>query len=446
MGAYSTATCVLAGRKIPQGTLTPIGALLFSASEPGAWYDPSDMSTLFQDAAGTTPVTAVAQPVGRILDKSGRGNHATQATTTKRPVLSRRVNLLTKTEGLAGSAYVKNNCTVINDSGQIYPGAAKITANATDAATSLVTGFLQGYQVVSGKFKADGVRYLCMALNAYAVYSTTFDLVAGVVTQNSTGYAGSSSTIESLGDGWYRCIWSFAGAVSNARVWFVLSSNPTGNHTGTTFLGDGVSGILMAHPSITAATDAHLPYQQINTATDYDADPAKFPAHLRFDGVDDSYASATGGGGTAGFFFSSAVLPQGGAGTARTLFSDAGTNTGYIVRLNTSNQLELAAGNGTAYTTVATFGTLAVGTAAIVQAWDDGTNLNVKIGNGATASVARPVVSAGTAGYTMGQDNGASTRYFNGRLYSTIYRKDSGLTQVQREAVALVQRQKARMP
>ncbi len=60
---------------------------LFAASEPGAWYDPSDMSTLFQDSAGTVPVTAVEQPVGRILDKSGRGNHATQATTTKRPVL-----------------------------------------------------------------------------------------------------------------------------------------------------------------------------------------------------------------------------------------------------------------------------------------------------------------------------------------------------------------------
>ncbi len=60
---------------------------LFASGEPGAWYDPSDMSTLFQDSAGTVPVTAVEQPVGRILDKSGRGNHATQATTTKRPVL-----------------------------------------------------------------------------------------------------------------------------------------------------------------------------------------------------------------------------------------------------------------------------------------------------------------------------------------------------------------------
>jgi hypothetical protein len=44
--------------------------LLFAAGEQGAWYDPSDFSTMFQDAAGTTPVTAVEQPVGLILDKS----------------------------------------------------------------------------------------------------------------------------------------------------------------------------------------------------------------------------------------------------------------------------------------------------------------------------------------------------------------------------------------
>jgi hypothetical protein len=45
-------------------------ASLFAAGEQGVWYDPSDFSTMFQDAAGTTPVTAVEQPVGLLLDKS----------------------------------------------------------------------------------------------------------------------------------------------------------------------------------------------------------------------------------------------------------------------------------------------------------------------------------------------------------------------------------------
>ena len=60
---------------------------LFALGEQGAWYDPSDLSTLFQDSAGTTPVTAVGQPVGLLKDKSGRGNHASQSTTTARPTL-----------------------------------------------------------------------------------------------------------------------------------------------------------------------------------------------------------------------------------------------------------------------------------------------------------------------------------------------------------------------
>jgi len=42
---------------------------LFASGEQGFVYDLSDFSTLFQDAAGTTPVTAVGQPVGLMLDK-----------------------------------------------------------------------------------------------------------------------------------------------------------------------------------------------------------------------------------------------------------------------------------------------------------------------------------------------------------------------------------------
>lgn len=43
---------------------------LFANGEQGFWYDPNDLSTMFQDAGGTVPVTAVGQPVGLVLDKS----------------------------------------------------------------------------------------------------------------------------------------------------------------------------------------------------------------------------------------------------------------------------------------------------------------------------------------------------------------------------------------
>lgn len=43
---------------------------LFANGEQGFFYDPNDLSTMFQDTAGTVPVTGVGQPVGLVLDKS----------------------------------------------------------------------------------------------------------------------------------------------------------------------------------------------------------------------------------------------------------------------------------------------------------------------------------------------------------------------------------------
>ena len=62
-------------------------ASLFSSSEKGFAYDFSDLSTMFQDTAGTIPVTAVDQLVARVNDLSGNGNHLIQSTSGSRPIL-----------------------------------------------------------------------------------------------------------------------------------------------------------------------------------------------------------------------------------------------------------------------------------------------------------------------------------------------------------------------
>lgn len=51
-----------------RGEYSPIA--LFKSGEQGVWYDPSDLTTLYQDTAGKTPVTAAGDPVGLMLDKS----------------------------------------------------------------------------------------------------------------------------------------------------------------------------------------------------------------------------------------------------------------------------------------------------------------------------------------------------------------------------------------
>lgn len=51
-------------------TLNQIIKSLFSNNEQGFAYDPNDLSTMYQDATGTVPVTAAGQTVGLMLDKS----------------------------------------------------------------------------------------------------------------------------------------------------------------------------------------------------------------------------------------------------------------------------------------------------------------------------------------------------------------------------------------
>lgn len=58
----------------------------FANNEHGAWYDPSDLTTLFIDAQGTTPVTSAGDPVGLMLDKSGNNVHARQLLSAYRPI------------------------------------------------------------------------------------------------------------------------------------------------------------------------------------------------------------------------------------------------------------------------------------------------------------------------------------------------------------------------
>jgi hypothetical protein len=94
----------------------------------GAWYDPSDYSTLFQDSAGTTPVTAVEQSVRLMRDKSGNGNHATAPSDASRPVLRSRYNNFVATATLATQSVT----TLATTYKLSFSGAGTITLTGTN--------------------------------------------------------------------------------------------------------------------------------------------------------------------------------------------------------------------------------------------------------------------------------------------------------------------------
>ena len=368
-------------------------ALLFAAGEQGAWYDPSDMSTLFQDSAGTTPVTAVEQPVGLVLDKSGNGNHASQPTAAARPVLSARKNLLTYSEDFTNAAWVAysgltktaDTLTFVNansyaqyDSGT-FGGA--VTGTQVTFSLTLSTPTPQAFLlvIIDGE---DGDPYHALIVNT---------------TSTPTRFV-HSTTIGA----------SFSGH---------LTVQIHGNSTITPG-----TVVTVAEPQLEVGPATT--YQRVTTSTDYDT--VGFPHYFALDRVDDHVTAAAGGGGTTGICVCAAIR-AGGAGNARTIFSDRGTNTGYRLSINASNQLVLSAGNGSAHTEVVG-PTVTAGTDYVVTGWHDGTNLNVQLNAGAATSAAFGTATAGTTGFTIGKDNGAATGYYGDRIYEIVYRKDDAST------------------
>lgn len=128
-----------AGQLIVQAALPPITpADLFLAGELGCWLDPSDLSSLWQDSAGTIPVTGPGQPVGKITDKSGRGLHFTQATAGSRPLLQQDAGgrYYLDFDGVDdGYVSASTNFTAANGKVTIWAGVNTLQNGASSAGT-----------------------------------------------------------------------------------------------------------------------------------------------------------------------------------------------------------------------------------------------------------------------------------------------------------------------
>ena len=124
---------------------------LFANGEQGFVYNPNDLSTMFQDAAGTIPVTAAGQPVGLIRDKSGRNNHARQTASASRPIL--RQNATTGAYYLefdgTGDFLVTNSINFAStDKVSLFAGVRKLS----DAATAALCEFSNNSTSTNGTF------------------------------------------------------------------------------------------------------------------------------------------------------------------------------------------------------------------------------------------------------------------------------------------------------
>ena len=224
------------------------------------------------------------------------GNHARQTTSADRPVFSARYNLLTKTEDFSGWQIARSSVTTSDVLSPDKINYAKVIVNNINVGS----GF-PPYIVFSGSGMSPLNTYktsCCMKKGLAKYGHLRFDSTGGTVTGVSAYFdleAGTfagylaitnatpiSATIIDIGDGWYECTATFALGAGGAgfRSWVGMS-----NVYGDYYADVGTLSIYVWGASLVPANQAHLPYQRVNTATDYDADPVKFPPYLRFNGV-----------------------------------------------------------------------------------------------------------------------------------------------------------------
>jgi hypothetical protein len=216
------------------------------------------------------------------------GNHAFQTSSTKRPVLRARYNLLTYSEQFDNAVWTKGSATITANSAVAPDGtttADKLVENTAFGAHQVFVSFTFAVNVAySWSVYAKAAERSWIWVNAQdgSDNRTWFDLANGAVGTNS---AGNAASITSVGNGWYRCSVSRTTAAASG---FFAAGLATADNTAT-YTGDGASGAFIwgadLRPTSQATGLIGPTYQRIAAATDYDV--VGFLPYLAFE-IDDA--------------------------------------------------------------------------------------------------------------------------------------------------------------
>lgn len=247
--------------------------LRLRAGRVGAWLDPSDFVYMTQDSAGTT-ASAIAQPVGKIVDRFGFGAHGIQATAAARPTLSARFSGVIQSEDFSNAAWAKNAVT--------FSTATKLQeTTATDAHYAYqATTLAAGVATVTFRLQQAERTWAFVYLDSSSVAIAYFNLAAGTVgTVSGTGSP--SASIVAVGDGSYDCTLTATSLNASFNVGIGAS---TGDGV-SSYAGTLNSGIHIHRVHAYQGSTAR-PYQRVTTATDYDS--SGVPLMIDYDTVDDA--------------------------------------------------------------------------------------------------------------------------------------------------------------
>jgi len=342
------------------------------------------------------------------------GNHAFQSTAASRPVLSARVNLLTKTEQFNDAVWVKSGATVTANAAVAPDGTVTATRLVTTTGIAFHSRVVQNCAPAPGALMKFSVWMWCNSGTQRVTLAIT---QAGVI--NSYSNYITVTTTPTLYT--YQLQFTSGAGASDVRIC-----------TGADGIGFDIN---VWNPDFRPANDGvGLPaYQRVNTSTDYDT--TGFPMYLRFDGVDDGMQT-----NSINFTATDKVtvwagvrkLSEGaGGGLIAEISNDSTVNNGsfYVFTFTDSKYYHRA--RGTSNVQIGSSVLTAPHTTVITGLSDISAPL-IKLRISGT-EVASSTSSMGTGPYGnyplyIGR-RGGTTLPFNGRLYQLLVRGEQSTTQ-----------------
>jgi len=233
------------------------GSFDIASTNPSAYYDRTNLATLFQDSEGTTPVTADSQPIGLGLDQSQGVYDGSNG--------AKRVNACSYSADIGDSAWLTYGAITKASNAALAPDgsmtACRLTAAATTSEKAVQNMLAYSCSKLSFYAKSNGMQWIGFRQFVYTYQNVCFDIVNGVLGTVGPGFTGAS--IIDVGGGWYHCS---ATATSDAISQLQLALFGADNTQ--SFLGDGVSGAYVWGADCRKLIDAsELPAYQKTTAT-----------------------------------------------------------------------------------------------------------------------------------------------------------------------------------
>jgi len=271
-------------------TLEQAVAALFANNEQGAWYDPSDRSTLFQDSAGTLPVTEVEQPVGLMLDRrkglavstnAGNASATGQFTTPSAAAnqvtgdidIRARAILQSWASGSTQSMVTKRDsggsnmgyALRVNTTGElslIFGTSSTTFATATSsAATGFAANSTNWIRVTRNSSTGDVLFYTSANGSTWSQLGTTISTASGNI------YASTSALIVGTGSGFAEpCVGKIYRAQVYAGAVLQVDFDPTRYAGGSTFVAATGETWTLAGTTGSITPDGNHAYQTTSSA------------------------------------------------------------------------------------------------------------------------------------------------------------------------------------